>query len=267
MRSLGKPIATGRTAEIYAWEDGQVLKLFRDWVPAEYAEGERSIAIAVHAAGLASPWAGEIIEVNGRKGLVYERLDGPSMAEFLSRHLWQVTRLAQQFAELHAAMHQIHVHDPQAPSQRERLVNKINATDALSEKLKATVLKSLAEMPEDDRLCHGDFHPGNILMTTRGPVVIDWIDVTRGHPAADLARSSLIVGNIHLYLGKIGWLFRGNLQRFLRIYQDRYFQLMPVDRTQVEGWLPIIAAARLSENIRQEAAACLAIVKRSFTEN
>ncbi len=27
--TLGKPIALGRTAEVYAWADGQVLKLFR----------------------------------------------------------------------------------------------------------------------------------------------------------------------------------------------------------------------------------------------
>ena len=40
MASLGKPIALGRTAEIYAWEEGQVLKLFQDWFSADLVENE-----------------------------------------------------------------------------------------------------------------------------------------------------------------------------------------------------------------------------------
>jgi hypothetical protein len=33
MNEPGRPIAAGRTAEIYAWDEGQVLKLYRDWFP------------------------------------------------------------------------------------------------------------------------------------------------------------------------------------------------------------------------------------------
>ena len=64
--SLGKPIALGRTAEIYAWEQGQVLKLFQDWFSADRVEYEAQIAHAVHTSGLPVPAVGEVVEINGR---------------------------------------------------------------------------------------------------------------------------------------------------------------------------------------------------------
>ncbi len=38
--ALGKPIALGRTAEVYAWQDNQVLKLYFDWCPPDWIEYE-----------------------------------------------------------------------------------------------------------------------------------------------------------------------------------------------------------------------------------
>lgn len=38
-----------------------------------------------------------------------------------------------------------------------------------------------------------DFHPDNVLLAARGPVIIDWPDATRGQPLADVARTSLLL--------------------------------------------------------------------------
>src|ERR1044071_298473 len=79
--TLSTPLAQGRTAEVYLWNDHQVLKLYREWCPPHWIEEEAQIARAVHAAGIPSPVAREIIEVNGRCGLVYERIEGISMLQ------------------------------------------------------------------------------------------------------------------------------------------------------------------------------------------
>ena len=61
---LGQPIAYGRTAEIYAWHPGQILKLFYEWFGLENIEHEARISRAIHASGLPTPavmeksWAG-----------------------------------------------------------------------------------------------------------------------------------------------------------------------------------------------------------------
>lgn len=63
----------------------------------------------------------------------------------------------------------------------------------MSTDTKRTVLAVLGEMPDDERLCHGNFHPDNVLMTLQGPVIIGWMDATRGSPLVDIARTSLLL--------------------------------------------------------------------------
>ena len=76
---LGKPLAHGRTADIYAWEDGHVLKLFHNWCDLESIRYEADSAHVARASGLPAPAAGDIIQVSGRYGLIYRRVDGPTM--------------------------------------------------------------------------------------------------------------------------------------------------------------------------------------------
>jgi Ser/Thr protein kinase RdoA (MazF antagonist) len=42
---------------------------------------------------------------------------------------------------------------------------------------------------------HLDLHPGNIMLTSRGPVVIDWSNVASGPAGADVAMAYLIMAS------------------------------------------------------------------------
>ena len=102
---LGPLIGTGRTAEVFAWGDGQVLKLYRAGMPAQWVADEARVGRIVVDAGLAAPVIGDIVELDGRLGVVYERLDGPSMLDYMASHPAEIPALGRQFAELHAQMH------------------------------------------------------------------------------------------------------------------------------------------------------------------
>jgi len=91
---LGRPLALGRTAEVYAWEQGQVLKLFYDWFDLEAIRHEARLAQAVQTTGLPVPRVGRIIHVNGRNGLLYRRIEGPSMGKVPARRPWRVRAYA-----------------------------------------------------------------------------------------------------------------------------------------------------------------------------
>lgn len=244
----GTPIALGFTAEIYAWHGGQVLKLFNAGVNRGTAEYEARLTRIVHATGLPVPAVGEIIEIDGRFGLELERVDGISMLEALTHQPWKFKYYARQLAELQVEMHQREV--PELPSLAERLASKIMRAEKLPEIVRQTALKTLETLPADNKLCHGDFHPGNILLTSRGPVIIDWIDAARGCPLLDVARSSLLFGG-----GKIpaniprAWLIRIIQYRFYLIYRRRYFELNSINLQELERWIPLVAAARLDEHV------------------
>ena len=247
-KELGSPIAYGRTAEIYAWDDGHILKLFYDWFGRESIEYEAKIGTAVHASGLPVPAVGEIVLVNGRTGLIYERFAGVALWELMPRKPWTIFHYARRMAALHAEMH-ANLLAPEIPDQRRRLVQKINGAQPLPEVLRAKALAALETMPDGQAICHGDFHPGNVLATPQGEVVIDWIDATRGNPLADLARSSILALGAAATSQTQNVIEKLMVRLFHAIYLRHYFALRPGGQAEYGRWLPIVAAARLSENI------------------
>ncbi len=247
---ISLPIAYGRTAEIYAWQEGQVLKLFYDWFEMEDIKYEARIAQAIHVSGLSVPAVGEIIQVNGRNGLVYQRIDGDTMWKQLSRKPWRLCNYARRMAELHVEMHTSTV-QADIPSQRQKLVSKIRHAKALPEHLKSRALVTLERMPDGDRLCHGDFHPGNILINAKGETIIDWIDASRGNPLADLARTTIIaLGAVETRQIQGLWM-RAFVRLLHAAYIRHYFKLSPGGEDEYKCWLSIVAAARLNEKISE----------------
>ena len=261
--ALGSPVALGRTAEIYPWGDGRILKLFRDWCPRSWADYEERIAHIVQDAGLPVPAVGEIVEINGRRGIVYERVDGPSLLQTVVRRIWTLRSAARLLADLQAAMHAQSV--PELPSYSDGLARSIRSAAVLPDDLKQAALDRLASLGDGVALCHGDFHMENVIMTARGPVIIDWMTARRGHPLADVARS--------LLLATVGapangapprWLLDIIRAEYRRSYLKRYFQLTHAERAELSAWQPVLAAARLNENIPGEQEWLLASVKGAF---
>lgn len=246
--SPSTPFARGRTADVFEWDDGHVLKLFHTWFSKEDIEYERKIANAVHASGVKSPAVRDLVQVQGRNGLIYERVDGISMLKVFQQSPWKVLNLARVFARLHAQMHEC-ISQADIPKQRTKLQRRLQAVEKLPEAVKTSLLLSLDSLPDGDRVCHGDFHPDNILMSPTDATVIDWIDSASGNPVADVARTSIIL------LGAVASnqisnpVIKTLVRLFHSAYLREYFRLHPQGNKEYEHWLPIVAGARLAENI------------------
>ncbi len=246
--SPDKLIAHGRTADVYVWDDGHVLKLFKNWFDLENIEYELRIARAVHDSGVQTPAVLELIQINRRHGLIYERARGISMLGLFRRKPWKLFTYARLLAGLQAQMHE-RIFDADVPTQRQRLQYEINQADILPASLKNSLLKVMDSLPEDDRLCHGDFHPDNIMISGNDAIVIDWIDASRGNPLADVARTSIILRgavNSKQIPNLLAKLF---VSIFHGTYLREYFRLRPGGKDEYQRWLPIVAGARLNEEI------------------
>jgi len=262
MKTLEKPFAVGRTAEVYAWEEGTVLKLYRDWCPASWVEREAHIARVVEQAGIPAPKPGEIVEVGGRRGILYERVDGPSMLKAMNQNPLKLIFFARMLARLHVEMHQCSAADSNLPSQRASALLAIQHAGALGDDLRQKALQALETLPDGDRLCHGDFHPDNVLLTSRGPVIIDWMTAVQGHPAADVARTRLLLSlgdpppgsAFSLRLILLGRSLY--VRSYLRYHQDRSPETVRLS----SAYLPVMAAARLNEEIAPEREKLLKLV-------
>ncbi len=246
MTELGRLIGAGRTAEVYAFGDGRVIKLLRPGFADDAAE-EAAVAHRVEAAGLAAPRLIETVLLGGRPGLVYERVDGPSMLELILRDPSRVEPLATEFVALHAAMHA--ASGSGLPDLKEWLRAAIHRAE-LDGDTRDRILDRLAGLAEGDAICHGDMHPGNVVMTGGGPVVIDWVTATRGDPAADVARTVFLLRD-SAGLDEVPAATRSAIasarHRFTEAYLDAYRPPL-----SVAAWRLPILAARLAERIEAE---------------
>ena len=158
----GPLIGAGRAADVYALGENalgeqRVLRRYRNGGGAE-----REAGVMAHLAGAGYP-VPRVYDASG-PDLVMERLDGRDMLADLSSRPWLVRQYARTLAKLHDRLHAI-VAPPSLAQQ----------------------------FGPGDRILHLDLHPGNVMLTTRGPVVIDWSNVSAGAPAADVAMAWLII--------------------------------------------------------------------------
>ena len=257
------PVAQGRTAEIYVWDSSHILKLYHDWCPEDWAEYEGRVAGAIHNAGIPSPAVAGLVEVEGRRGLVYERIEGISMLQDMNARPWRMLNHARSLADLQIRIHRQSIEG--LPSYKDRLKFDIQRAKALSEELRKKALDLLEALPDGQSICHGDFHPGNILLAKHGPVVIDWMTACSGSPWADVARSSLILQVGARAAGRqVHPVIRLFIKLFHRLYLRRYLALASSPGTEVERWMPVIAAARLNENIIPERDALIKMIEEDL---
>ncbi len=253
----------GATAETFLWGDDQVLKLFFPDYPRSVVEAEAAITRRAQATGFPAPAVERVVEVEGRYGIILQRIEGPSMLQRLMTPPWPVAGMARLLAKLQAEVHAQAA--PELPSLKERLERRVRRASGLTEGAKEAVIERLSELPDGNAVCHGDFHPGNILMSPRGPIIIDWMDTARGDPLADVARTLLLIEvgsppGMTLARVLVGLL----RSRFRRVYLRRYGQLHVGSLEGIAAWRAPIAAARLCEGFREEEAQLVAMVRAAI---
>ena len=132
---------------------------------------------------------------------------------------------------------------------------------ALPDDRKAVALDVLQGLPDGDAVCHGDFHPDNVIMSPRGPVVLDWMNAMQGDPLGDVARTSLMLTRAAIPPTMPAKTLMAALRGYLhRVYLSHYQALRPFSPEDLEAWLLPVAAARLREDIPEERQSLLALV-------
>jgi aminoglycoside phosphotransferase (APT) family kinase protein len=245
---IGTLIGAGRTAQVFARPDGTVLKLLRPGfemlAAAEAAGAEWLMESPIRAPRLLAQTV-----VDGRVGIVFERIEGPSMQDRLVDRPWELSIHATRLAQLHVQIHA--VHGDGLPSQREVLRKLIDSSaDFLPAGGLERVLRRLDALPDGVSVCHGDFHPNNVRLSAAGPVVVDWTAASCGDPAADIARTAFLLR--HALVPRASSRLRqltvaGALRVFLALYRAQYRRLRGISDAEVAAWWLVVLASRLGK--------------------
>ncbi|MBB3110279.1 aminoglycoside phosphotransferase (APT) family kinase protein [Paenibacillus phyllosphaerae] len=242
--TIGELVGRGRTADVYAWGRHEVVKLFH---VRHHAEEEARNIEAVMALGVRTPKMSRIIEHEDRAGIVMERVNGHTLLQQLMQasSAEEVLFCARIMAQVHAGLHQAET--AHQPNLKQQLAGRIRYTPHLSEQQNQAVIDQLDTLEDARYLCHYDLHPDNILITTDGPVVIDWANALIGDRHADLARTSMLLTSHAEPPGVTESVNRQARLLFHQTYLDEYRKLCPIDEELLIGWRLPTLGARLVE--------------------
>jgi thiamine kinase-like enzyme len=240
-------IGQGNTAEIYRLDDGKILKLFRSGLHKGAIEREYQNGIFIQKILDCVPKVYDMVEVNGRYGIIYQEIKGTDMLKILLTSKWKINDYAKKLAHYHFGI-QKPVTD-NIFTVKEKLEEDLNSVDVLSHETMAIVRKYLKQLPEGNELCHFDFHPGNVMITNDKPVILDWMTACKGDACADVARTCIMLkygGDEHA-----PWLMRKIISFFqhhiYKIYIKEYLMISKRNMEDINRWELPVAAARLRE--------------------
>jgi aminoglycoside phosphotransferase (APT) family kinase protein len=149
-------VGSGRDADVFSLGSDRVLRRYREGGDAT-REAEIMAFVAEH--GYPVP---AVFDVDGAD-LVMERIDGPTMLVALGEGTLEIAQAARTLAQLQDHLHRL-------PGRARALAG--------------------------DRVIHLDFHPENVMVGSRGPMVIDWRNATDGPPDLDVAMSAVILAQV-----------------------------------------------------------------------
>jgi len=249
----GVLLAKGRTAEVFLWGEDRVLKLYYEWCPQDWIDREADMAEKVSRTSVPAPEYFGSVEVGHRKGLIYQRLLGPSLLNLMSMKPLRIGYYSCLMADLHKRIHR--ESGTGFTPLKPWLEKSIRERPELPDSLKAFCLETLMNLPDGDKLCHFDFHPDQIIVTKDGLAVIDWLTAFQGDPLADVARTSIL--STMSQVQHLPWRTRV-LVKFARSKMNRGYLKCYLGQSEanaaviVSQWKIPIVAARLAENVKGE---------------
>jgi len=248
LRMLGELIGVGRTSEVYAVGSQHAAKVLNADVPAPCADAEAAFTTAVRFLGVRVPEVHEITTIDGRPAIIFERINGRSMWEEMLASPASFDELVEEFVEVQRSIHRAGV-PVGLPSSSSRMCAKIRSVDSLSTADRTEACDMVLALPSGAALLHGDLHPGNVLMSADGPVVIDWFDATIGHPITDVVRTALLLrpagaGALH----HLPAADHGQLQTLHDRYVAAVCDMLAAEHDRIGDWESVAAVSRLAES-------------------
>ena len=236
------------------------MKVARPSVPAHWAADEAEFTAAVRDLGAPAPAVLDVVQVQGRDAIVFERVWGPSMWDLILDDPQSAPAFGRELAEVHRQI--LRAGLPVAVSGLVgRMQRKIIEIKQFSGAERDRALHVLESLPRGAALLHGDLHPGNVLMSPVGPVAIDWFDAAVGHPVADVVRSSLLIRPFDSIVGRphLPEATRPVLRELHESYVSEMHDVLALPREELGQWEAVVAASRLAEEAETDESPLLAL--------
>ena len=235
--NLNNEIIKRTTKSVYE-DNGKTIKLFvENYSKADILNEALNQARVEEGTDLYMPKLLEVTKIDNRWALVSEHIEGTPLDVLMKEHPEKQDEYLDLFVKIHLTIVSKKV--PLLNRIKDKYRRKINETD-LEEHIKYELLQRLEGMKSHTKLCHGDYNPSNVIINEKGEYhVIDWAHATQGNASADAARTYLLFS------------VQGE-EELAEKYLNLFCEQSNIEKSYVQRWIPIVAAAQLSKGNPEE---------------
>lgn len=215
----------------------RIVKVFKATKPAADVFNEALNLSRIAATDVRVPKILEVSQVaDGAWALSTEYVKGTTMRALMdaAEGTPEYAKLLEQFVDF-----QIEIQNTVAPellnSQREKFGNMVGKAKDIDPSARYDLQMRADRMAAGTSICHGDFNPSNVIAAEDGTLyACDWTHVTCGLPEADAAMTYILFQMYH--------------SAHADEYLDLFSKKADVAKQKVHYWVPVVAAAELSRN-------------------
>lgn len=239
-------IAQGGEADLYAIDEEKILRVARGSAQNSF-ETEKVVFPILAEHHILVPEIYSFIQIENRPAEVMERINGETLLSHILSSPFSAGSKIKEFAKLHQQILAIHEKESLCPIERifEDFTGRPRKIETETFNF---VLGLLQELPKGDSVCHGDFHPGNILIQNDRNYVIDWSGAHVGNPLSDIAHTYLLMTHVPKTPGqsKLQHKIVKLAGRYIaKLYLREIHKLVKFDYEEFDNWLIVMSLFRL----------------------
>lgn len=231
-------IAQRKNKEIYVDND-KVIKLFvEEHSQSDILNEALNQSRVDEYSNLNVPKLVEVRKLENRWAIVSERVEGKTISQMMKEQPEKIDEYLNLFVDVQLTILSNEV--PLLNRIKEKFTRKLENATNIDENTKYELLQRLQGMKNHNKLCHGDYHPSNVIVKEDGTVyVIDWAHVTQGNASADAARTFLLFSI-------------DNNEELAEKYLNLFANKSGIEKSHIQRWIPIVAATQMTKNIPEE---------------
>ena len=232
---MKKCIANNKNKSVYV-QDGLAMKVFE----ADYSKSdvlyEALNTARVEDAGVNIPKLVSVSVDEGKWTITSEYAEGITLTELIAKHPEKTPEYIEAFVEYQIDFNKRS--NPLLVKLKDKLSRQLNALTGINSSTVYELLTRLESMPKHTKLCHGDYCTDNVIVSVDDSfnitkiTAVDWVHATQGNASADVANTYLTLKLVNETMA----------ETYLKLFCDKTH----TKRDYVLGWMPIVAAARLS---------------------
>lgn len=235
---LDQKIVKKKNKEIFI-EDGKSIKLFvKGYSKGDILNEALNQARVEESTDLYIPKLLEVKTINGRWALISQYIEGQTLEELMNKYPKKTNAYLEKFVDIQLTIHSKKV--PLLNRLKDKFRRKLTNATNIDENTKYELLQRLEGMKEHTKLCHGDYTPSNVIITSSGTYYItDWAHATQGNASADCARTFLTFS-------------LNNKKELAEKYLNLFSQKSGIPKSHIQQWIPIVAATQKCKKIKSE---------------